>query len=100
MAAQSAWYGQTNFFPMRVHSKKIFLAWGYHILATRKNNFHGSGGSQRVPGGLLGHFMAKKSYFFLLIYNKIPFLLAVYDLFTLYKTIKAYIYIYILSNRT
>ena len=43
--------------------KKFFLAWGFHILATHKNNFHGAGGSQWGPGGLLARFRAKNGNF-------------------------------------
>ena len=45
------------------NSKKIFLAWGFHILATQKNYFHGPGGSQWGPWGLLAPFGAKNGNF-------------------------------------
>ena len=53
----------SNFFSMGDNSKILFLPLGFHILATRKINFHGPGGSQWVPGALLTHFRAKKGYF-------------------------------------
>ena len=52
-----------TFFLWEITQKFFFLAYGFHILATQKNNFHGPGGSQWGPGGLLAHFRAKKGYF-------------------------------------
>ena len=45
------------------NSKKFFLAWGFHILATQKNYFHGTGGSQWGPWGFLAPFGAKNGNF-------------------------------------
>ena len=43
----------SNFFSMGDNSKILFfLPKGFHILATRKNNFHGPGG----PNGSLGPY--------------------------------------------
>ena len=40
----NAWFGHTNFL-WEINQKFFFLAWGFHILATQKNNFrhHGEG---------------------------------------------------------
>ena len=51
-----------TFFLWEIIQKKI-LAWDFHILATQKKFFHGPGGSQWGPGGLLAHFGAKNGYF-------------------------------------
>ena len=52
-----------TFFLWEITQKFFFLAWGFHILATRKNNFCHPGGSQWAPGGLLARFRAKNAYF-------------------------------------
>ena len=57
------WFGQATFFICEIIQKFFFLAYGFHILATQKNIFHGPGGSQRGPGGLLAHLRAKEGYF-------------------------------------
>ena len=48
-----------TFFLWEINQKFFFPAWGFHISATRKNNFHHPGGSQWGPGGLLASFKAK-----------------------------------------
>ena len=45
-----------TFFLWEIIQKFFFLSLSFHILATRNNNFCHAGGSQWVPGGLLGHF--------------------------------------------
>ena len=52
-----------TFFLWEINRKFFFLAWGIHILATRKNNFCHPGESQWAPGGLLARFRAKIGYF-------------------------------------
>ena len=52
-----------TFFLWEITQKFFFLAWGFHILATRKNIFCHPGGSQWARGGLLACFRAKKCYF-------------------------------------
>ena len=52
-----------TFFLWEINRKFFFLAWGFHILATRKNIFCHPGGSQWARGGLLACFRAKKCYF-------------------------------------
>ena len=52
-----------TFFLWEITQKFFFLAWGFHILATRKNNFCHPGGSQWGPGGFLARFRAKNGYF-------------------------------------
>ena len=52
-----------TFFLWEITQKFFFLARGYHILATQKNNFCHPGGSQWGPGGHLAHFWGKKGYF-------------------------------------
>ena len=52
-----------TFFLWEIIQKFFFLSLSFHILATRNNNFCHAGGSQWVPGGLLGHFRAKTGFF-------------------------------------
>ena len=52
-----------TFFLWEITQKFFFLAWGFHILATRKNIFCHPGGSQWAPGGLLARFRVKNAYF-------------------------------------
>ena len=52
-----------TFFLSEIIQKFFFRAWGFDILATQKNNFHGLWGSQRVPGGLLASIRAKMALF-------------------------------------
>ena len=54
---------QKTFFLRDINQKFFFLPYGFHILASQKNNFHGHGGSQWVPGCLLAHFRAIKGFF-------------------------------------
>ena len=42
-----------TFFPCEITQKLLFLVWGFHILATRKNVFVALGGG---PNGPLGAF--------------------------------------------
>ena len=44
-----------TFFLLEITQKIFFLSWGFHILATQKNNFYGLGGFQWGPGGLLAY---------------------------------------------
>ena len=46
--------GRLTFFLLEITQKFFFLARGFSILATQKNNFNGPGGSQWGPGGILG----------------------------------------------
>ena len=52
-----------TFFLWEITQKFFFLAQGFHILATRKNNLRHPGGSQWAPWGLLARFRAKNAYF-------------------------------------
>ena len=63
MAAEAPDMVSPTFFLWEIIQKFFFLAWGFHILATRKNIFCHPGGSQWVPVGLLACFRAKKGYF-------------------------------------
>ena len=47
-----------TFFLWEITQKFFFLAWGFDILAARKNNFCGPWGSQWGPGVLLATFRA------------------------------------------
>ena len=69
-----------TFFLWKINRKFFFLAWGFHILATQKNNFCHLGGSQWAPGGLLARFRAKNAYFETNLHKNQNFL-AFYDLF-------------------
>ena len=63
MAAEAPDMVSPTFFLWEIIQKFFFLAWGFHILATRKNIFCHPGGSQWARGGLLACFRAKKGYF-------------------------------------
>ena len=63
MAAEAPDMVSPTFFLWEIIQKFFFLAWGFHILATRKNIFCHPGGSQWAPGGLLARFRAKNAYF-------------------------------------
>ena len=78
-----------TFFLWEITQKFFFLAYGFHILATQKNNFHGPGGSQWGPGGLLAHFRAKKGYF-RPIFHKIQGFKLIKDLFILQNNKEAH----------
>ena len=73
-----------TFFLWEITQKFFFLTYGFHILATQKNIFHG-------PGGLLAHFRATKKGYFWPIFHKNQGFKLFKDLFVLQNNKKAHI---------
>ena len=80
-----------TFFLWEINQKFFFLAWGFHILATQKNNFCHPGGSQWGPGAFWAHIRAQKGYFWA-IFHKNQSFIAFKEFFLTSRTSKHCIY--------